>query len=461
MTTLRRARRPDPANVAGARTDVGCVRQHNEDALIVAAPLYAVADGMGGHAAGEVASEIAIQTVAQHAPSIADRSVLIQAIQAANLAIIDAARRGVGKPGMGTTLTVAIIDGDRALIGHVGDSRAYLLRDGLLHQITEDHSLVAELVAIGELTPEEAACHPKRSIITRALGNDEKTDADVYSLALQAADRLLLCSDGLSGMLCDDEMAAILNAESDPQIAADRLTEAALAAGGNDNISVIVLNIYAIRPSRAATAAALAANSGPTVELREGSAADVKRRGQRSRLGVITFVALFVLLIAGAVGGVWLYANNTAFLRLENNQVQVYRGLPGDILPGVRLEWFENTTDLNRDDLLVTIAEELETGIRFDNLDAAYLRVADLQASRDEKRAETAGAADAANQSGSATARAAGLRLPGDASINAWVANWPEDGRAMINRRLPGVAMTAATHRAASSSTGNVAKASR
>ena len=193
VDTLKRARRPDPANIAGARTDVGCVRQHNEDSLIVAAPLYAVADGMGGHAAGEVASEIAIQTLMQNAPSIANRDVLVQAIQTANLAIIDAANRGVGKPGMGTTLTAAVIDGDRALIGHVGDSRAYLLRGGLLKQITEDHSLVAELVALGELTPEEAANHPKRSIITRALGNDEDTEVDIYDISLKAHDSLLLC----------------------------------------------------------------------------------------------------------------------------------------------------------------------------------------------------------------------------------------------------------------------------
>jgi protein phosphatase len=390
--TLKRTRRPNPANVAGARTDVGCVRDHNEDALIVAAPLYAVADGMGGHAAGEVASEIAIQTLVQNAPSIADRDVLVQAVQAANLAIIDASRRGVGKPGMGTTLTCAVIDGDRALIGHVGDSRAYLFRGGLLCQITEDHSLVAELVAIGELTPEEAAVHPKRSIITRALGNEENIEVDIYEIGLKATDRLLLCSDGLSGMLSDNDISALLSQLADPQSTADRLTEEAQARGGNDNISVIVVDIHAIRPSRAATAAALASDSQADSHRAGGDATTAAQRNRRSRLGVITFVVLFILLVTGAVGGIWLYAHNAAFLRLEDNQVHIYRGLRGDILPGVRLQWPEGSTSLTREDLqllgLVTALEEMETGLPFDNLEDARAHVVELEASRDQRRAE-------------------------------------------------------------------------
>jgi protein phosphatase len=386
--TIKRTRRPDPKNTAGARSDVGCIRQHNEDALIVAPPLYAVADGMGGHAAGEVASEIAIQTLVQNAPSIADGDVLIAAMQAANLAIIEATKRGVGKSGMGTTLTALIVDGDHALIGHVGDSRVYLLRNNSLTQLTEDHSLVAELVAIGELTPEQAAIHPKRSIITRALGNDRNLSVDIYRVSLNPQDRILLCTDGLSGMLSDNEICAILNGKGDPQTIADRLTNAALAAGGSDNVSVIVVDIRATRPSKAATAAALAAGTVAQTSAGTDEIEALARRKRRSRLGILTFIVLFLLLVFGAIGGVWLYANNTAFLRLENDVVCVYRGLPGDLLPGVRLEWLEDKTTLSSADLLATTAEEMEKGIRYDSLNAAYARVADLQAIHDQRIAE-------------------------------------------------------------------------
>ena len=188
-------------------------------------------------------------------------------------------------------------------------------------------------------------------------------------------------------MLSDDEISALMNIRANPQIVADRLTGAALNRGGNDNISVIIIDILSVRPSRAATAAALAANNVAAASETESEEAAGSYRKRRSRLGVLTFILLFVLLIAGAIGGVWLYANNTAFLRLENNQVMVYRGLPGDILPGVRLEWLEDTTDLTKDDLLSTTAGEMQSGIRFDDLNAAYEQVAYLQASRDERSA--------------------------------------------------------------------------
>ena len=169
-TSSARAGRHRVDGAFGSCTDVGCVRPQNEDSLVVAPPLFAVADGMGGHAAGEVASEIAVQVLADRAPQHADAVALGNAVVAANHTIIRAAREGRGKEGMGTTCTAALLEGERLVIAQVGDSRAYLLHQGRLQQITRDHSLMADLIEAGELTAEEARVHPKRSVITRALG---------------------------------------------------------------------------------------------------------------------------------------------------------------------------------------------------------------------------------------------------------------------------------------------------
>ena len=156
----------------GARSDVGCVRSHNEDSYLVQSPLFCVCDGMGGHAAGEVASSIAVETIAKTAPHTADPALLGAAIEAANAAVIEAALNGLGKPGMGCTATAAYIEGNTIAIAHVGDSRAYLLHEGTLIRVTRDHSYVEELVDAGEITADEARVHPNRSVITRALGSD-------------------------------------------------------------------------------------------------------------------------------------------------------------------------------------------------------------------------------------------------------------------------------------------------
>ena len=154
----------------GSRTDVGCVRDHNEDSLVVAPPLYVVCDGMGGHAAGEVASEIAVRVIENRAPQHADVEELGRAVEEANLAIIRAAREGRGREGMGTTCTAAILEGERLVIAQVGDSRAYLLSKGRLQQLTRDHSLMADLIEAGHITKEEAKVHPQRSVIDPSAG---------------------------------------------------------------------------------------------------------------------------------------------------------------------------------------------------------------------------------------------------------------------------------------------------
>ena len=156
----------------GARSDVGLVRGHNEDSFLLRTPLFAVCDGMGGHAAGEVASSIAVETIGEKAPATADDVQLGAAVEAANVAVIKGAEEGRGKPGMGCTASAVIIEGNKMSVAHVGDSRVYLLHHGTLVRITHDHSFVEELVDAGEITADEARVHPSRSVITRALGSD-------------------------------------------------------------------------------------------------------------------------------------------------------------------------------------------------------------------------------------------------------------------------------------------------
>jgi protein phosphatase len=229
----------------GEATDTGMVRDHNEDGYLVDRELRlaAVADGMGGHLGGEVASATALNAL--HA-AFSENGGLRDAIVAANEAVVDRADESPELRGMGTTLTVAVLgDDDTLLVGHVGDSRAYLVRDGELSRITTDHSLVEELIAAGELTVEEAERDPRRSMITRALGLDADVVVDLYPVPLTPGDRVMICSDGLTTMVGESAIAEVLTSEASPGTAAQRLVEAANAAGGVDNTTVVVLDALA------------------------------------------------------------------------------------------------------------------------------------------------------------------------------------------------------------------------
>lgn len=226
-------------------TDQGHVRDHNEDAIwpnvgsgeTSETLLVAVADGMGGHAGGEIASKTAIDTAVGVGGSASIR------VQAANLAVLDDANQRPRLAGMGTTLTLALIAPDGTVdLGHVGDSRAYLLRDTKLTKVTTDHSYVSEMIEAGRMTPEEAETHPYRSVVTRAIGLEHAVEVDSVELTLEPGDRLLICSDGLSSMLGDPVIAAALTTENAPEAAARALVAAANEAGGDDNISVIVVD---------------------------------------------------------------------------------------------------------------------------------------------------------------------------------------------------------------------------
>ena len=223
----------------GALTDIGLHRKTNEDTFVVQPPLYAVCDGMGGANAGEVASGLAAETLAAE---VAKGTPLHAAAEAANAAVFQRAHDNLEQTGMGTTLTAFVLEGDTARFAHIGDSRAYLLRDGELRQVSDDHSLVGEMVRDGRLTEEEAAVHPHRSILSRALGTEPQARIDEFTEDLLPGDVLLLCSDGLSGPVSADAIRVALT-RSDPQQAAERLILEARRQGGPDNITAVVVRV--------------------------------------------------------------------------------------------------------------------------------------------------------------------------------------------------------------------------
>lgn len=235
---------------SAARTDPGRKRRGNEDAYVEQAPLFAIADGMGGAQAGEVASALAADALRELPPEGAGASRVTALIQEANRRVHDRASTDATTSGMGTTITAAIVEDDGTVtFGHVGDSRAYLLRDNTLEQITDDHSLVAELVRRGELSAAEAEVHPQRSVITRALGTDPDIDVDTFSVEAKPGDLFLICSDGLSDMLDLGDLEVILRTHrSDLGGAARALIQAANKAGGEDNITAVLFEITGVEP---------------------------------------------------------------------------------------------------------------------------------------------------------------------------------------------------------------------
>jgi PPM family protein phosphatase len=245
----------------GAATDVGLVREVNEDAFLVAPPVFVVADGMGGHADGGVASRIVVEEFARVAQSGYDPTrgadVVAATLEASQHRISELAARGGAdfRRTPGTTVVAALLvedDGAPAwLLANLGDSRIYRVADGVLEQVSTDHSVVQELIESGQITAEQAAEHPERHVITRALGGPRLEVADYFLLPIRSADRLLLCSDGISGLVDDPEIATILTHSVDPRDAADRLVAAALEAGGDDNATAVVVDVVGLVPDQA------------------------------------------------------------------------------------------------------------------------------------------------------------------------------------------------------------------
>ena len=364
----------------GSRTDIGYVRDHNEDSLIIIPPLFAVADGMGGHEAGEIASEITVNTLAELAPSHLDAEGLTAAVEAANYNVMKAPRQGIGRDGMGTTLTAAMLEGERLLIAQVGDSRAYLLHKGHLQQITRDHSLMADLIEAGQITPEEARVHPNRSVITRAIGSDIHMRPDIYELNVDAGDRILLCSDGLSSMISNNAIESIMRRQSDAQHCADELVTAALENGGADNVTVVVADVPGFS------------------EVRE------KKRAHKSRVFYVGLAIALVAVIFTAGFGGYAFISNSAYLIEENGKVSVYRGTPDDFM-GIKLSTLDHTTNVDVDKLQPGVANRIKEGMSVSSIDEANSLIAGYEeeiarGEAEAQQAQAATTAQPANNSG-------------------------------------------------------------
>jgi PPM family protein phosphatase len=228
----------------GAVTDPGRTRRHNEDAYVIEPPLFAIADGMGGAQAGEVASRLATAALKESHPNGGGEQRISDLIQEANRRVYDRSSSDPNTSGMGTTITVALVEDDTVSFGHVGDSRAYLIRDAQMEQLTEDHSLVNELLKTGKLSPEEAETHPQRSVITRALGTDPDVDVDTFSVRAETGDLFLLCSDGLTDMVSEQSILDVVERNrADIDGALRALVKEANRGGGQDNITVVAFEI--------------------------------------------------------------------------------------------------------------------------------------------------------------------------------------------------------------------------
>lgn len=306
---------------AAGVTDTGRRRLRNEDAFVCEPPLFAVADGMGGARAGETAARLAAAVLEESSRLTNGQESLVALIVEANRRIWEQALADPAKAGMGTTVTAALVDspGGAVTIGHVGDSRAYRMRAGTLDQLTTDHSLVAELVSSGVLTPEEAERHPQRSAITRALGTEPTVEVEAFTVAGEPGDLFLICSDGLPTMVSDDVVAqAILSADGDPAAAAEALVAAANARGGEDNITVVLFELEDgeeipaerdVSPTPPdAAASEQTTSTEPAVLGTEGDEADsgqVSRHGAGSggQLAALALIAAIVVL--GALALYW------------------------------------------------------------------------------------------------------------------------------------------------------------
>lgn len=329
-----------------AITDPGRRRRQNEDAFVREPPLFAVADGMGGAQAGEIASRLAAAALRQRGDDKAadGRQRVVTLVEEANRRVYERASEDEAASGMGTTMTVALVEDDAVWMGHVGDSRAYLIRERALEQLTEDHSLVAELVRSGKLSPEEAEVHPQRSVITRALGTEADVDVDAFSVRPRPGDVFMLCSDGLTSMVPDDVILSIVErTPHDLDRAAKSLVDEANRGGGEDNITVVLFEMVDI-------AAAPAARSGEAEEITlteldgvptlESSAPPPEARfrpaSRRRSRGVALAAALVIVAL---LGGLAVYAlSRSHFVGAERNgRVAVYQGLPWNLLAGVRL----------------------------------------------------------------------------------------------------------------------------
>ncbi|QXC59732.1 Stp1/IreP family PP2C-type Ser/Thr phosphatase [Aquihabitans sp. G128] len=442
MTTLR----------AGSATDVGQVRSNNQDSQLVvtSTSLFGVADGMGGHQGGEVASAMAVQITEEHATEPTLES-LKAAVRLANRTIFEKAGSDRDLHGMGTTLVaVQVVDGpegQEVAWVNVGDSRVYLLRDDRLIQLSADHSLVEDLVRDGQLTPAEAAVHPQRNILTRALGIDLDVEVDGATVLPFTGDRFLLCSDGLFNEVSEDQMASVLRRLVDPTEAADELVRLANEGGGRDNITVVVVDVVDDGGRAAAASAALvddptqilatpvapaaaaatspaepvsAADAPPAFADRRSSLPEAhddfgsesddlfanldSARSRRFTWRVVAFVVLVLALLAAGFGAVWYSSEHSYYVTFKGDQVALYRGKPGGVL--VFDPTLLRTTKLTRDDVEPALRPGIEKGKEFGSkadADRYLLSLADVASQQETTTTTTVVTTTTAPPGGSTT----------------------------------------------------------
>jgi protein phosphatase len=357
--------------VWGAASDVGRIRQQNEDSYIADPRLFVVADGMGGHNAGEVASAIAVRTMLDAAgDGFTDHDTFVAAVRAANAAIHDAADGLSEQRGMGTTLTavaplrLAAGEPPALSITNVGDSRTYVFRDGELRQLSVDHSYVQELLSEGLVTAEEARVHPRRNIVTRALGIDGSVSPDAWVIPLVVGDRFLLCSDGLVDEVTDADIAAVLRTVADPNRAASELVAAANRNGGRDNVTVIVVDVHSA-DSPAPTPVVTPPSPEPLAGVATSSPAPRRRRAR----SISVIAVMLAVVIVATIVGVGVNARRGYFVRFESAgddaRLLIYRGSPENVL------WFAPTieadTTLRRSDLHPGLAAQLDDPRTFES----------------------------------------------------------------------------------------------
>jgi PPM family protein phosphatase len=396
----------------GAMTDIGRMRKNNEDRFLSAGRLAAVADGMGGHRAGEVASAIAMEELStlEHAGPFRTPADAGEALRAvflrANRRIRETAAADKELDGMGTTMVALLEDGDSVHLANVGDSRAYLLRNGELTQVTVDHTLVQELIDEGRLRPEEAERHPQRSIITRALGVEPEVDVDLFTYKLQRGDRLLLCTDGLSGVVDETRIRNVLLRVADPQDTAERLVAMANEGGGPDNITVMVLDtedravqqadrtadlsavgtgavplaragdsgevMTGVHPRVAAGAMAGSGGGGLVggrvernhVEQRRVQRPDTRagRRSRQRRARRVIGVVVAVAVLAGLVVGGRSLLFSRYWVGFDHGNVAVFKGVPGNVA-GLRFSQMVERTSITRAEVPAGYADRLDDGV--------------------------------------------------------------------------------------------------
>jgi len=349
--------------VAGVATDTGRVRDHNEDAYIVEPPLYAIADGMGGANAGEVASQLALETIGEM--QRAGETTLDDEVREANRVVFARSGEDTKFAGMGTTVTAALASADALHLVHVGDSRAYLLRAGSLRQLTRDHTLVDRMVQAGEISRDEADVHPHRNVLIRALGTEPKVDVEALDLGLLEGDQVLLCSDGLHDMVTESQISAILDvARGAPQDAAERLVRAANRAGGIDNITAIVLEVEPGEPEVGTVA------DGPT-------ASELSTRKVPWRAITVVLTTIVLLLVAYTVFR--SYLDRQWYLGVTTDgHVALYQGIPAAPF-GFHLSHVDLDSGLDAAKVEQFHYDGLPDGITFASRDAALQTLQQMQ----------------------------------------------------------------------------------